>query len=135
MSSDLQRLSNALRAYVGSTWERIQSLERQIAWDELKQSTSGPQLETQPAAQPAAEPLDPKIQARRILGVADGASFEECRKAFLKLSDRSRPDRFDAGTVESDQAEHIQRRIQWAYNILTEDVPASEKRFRTLEVD
>lgn len=133
--SDLQRLSNALRAYIGGQWERIQSLERQLAWDELKQATGSPSEGASATPQIPTEPADPKVQARRILGVEEGASFEECRKAFLKLSDRSRADRFEPGSVESEQADLVQRRVQWAYNVLTENIPPSEKRFRTLEVD
>jgi hypothetical protein len=36
--------------------------------------------------------------------------------------------------VEAAQAIEIQRRVQWAYGVLTEGMDATERRFRTLEI-
>jgi DnaJ-domain-containing protein 1 len=134
--SEIERLGFALRAWVGQQWDRIQSLERQLALDELN-SPSGT-LATSPTSEGVPSnvaPRDHKAEARMILGVEGTAPFDEVRAAYLKLYDRSHPDKFSVGSDEHRQAEHIQRRVQWAYGILTADVSDSEKRFRSLEIE
>jgi len=84
----------------------------------------------------APEPAwDKKAYARKLLGVSEGCSFADLRKAFLRLNKRSDPANFPAGSAESDKAADIQRKVNWAYGVLTEDMDATEQRFRTLELD
>lgn len=129
---DLERVGGVLRAWMGQQWERIQSLERELALAELNSSSPSAQESPEPA--PSA-PRDLNREARMILGVSESASFDEVRKAYLKLVERSQPSRYDAGSEEARQADHVLRRVQWAYTLLTENTPSTEKRFRSLEID
>lgn len=139
--SSARRAYDLLRGYVQREWDRIQGLEWDKAADELK----GPQIDgssTQPvrtysSSEDTESPLaeDPNQLACRILGVAPGAPFDIVHKAFERLNRRSDPRNFPDGSEEQDQAITIQRRVQWAYKVLTENVPITEKRFRSLEIE
>jgi DnaJ-domain-containing protein 1 len=118
---------------MGQQWERIQSLERELALAELNAPGSSSVSETPEPA--VADLRDHNREARLILGVSESASFDEVRKAYLKLVERSQPNRFVPGSEESRQADHVLRRVQWAYTLLTESTPSTEKRFRSLEID
>ncbi|HEY3780554.1 MAG TPA: J domain-containing protein [Fimbriimonadaceae bacterium] len=139
-----KRAYNVLRGYVSTEWDRIKGLEHELAERELGQSP--------PAAAPAPTsnvtstseqlpiiprlaPDDKKAYARRLLGVAEGCSFEDVRKAFARLNKRSDPANFPNESPEAVKAADIQRKVAWAYNILTEGMDATERRFRTLELD
>jgi DnaJ-class molecular chaperone len=74
-------------------------------------------------------------RARRILGVSAGATFDETRRAFERLNKRGDPSRFPANSMEREHAAAIQKSVQWAYAVLTANVDAIEKRFRSLEID
>jgi hypothetical protein len=140
-----KRAYNLLRAYVGREWDRIKSLERLEAIDELKSSLN-PETAWEPEEQERAahqydaaveeSPVEkPEAVARQILGVSDTASFAEVRKAFEKLNKRSNPSNFPVGSQEERDAAAIQKRIHWAYRKLTDEMGSSEKRFRSLEID
>lgn len=133
-----RRAYDILRGYVNREWDRIQGLERSDALRELEDSLDPASPEYRPTPRPKLEdvpPADAKTHARHILGVNDAADFEEIRGAFDKLSKRSDPSRFPEESAESRQAADIQRKIYWAYSVLTEDVDTTERRFRSLEID
>lgn len=139
--SSARRAYDLLRGYVQREWDRIQGIEWDRAQDELKGpnqvgSASQPIGSSTPPEgidSPLAE--DPNQLACRILGVAPGAPFEIVHKAFERLNRRSDPRNFPEGSEEQIQAITIQRRVQWAYKLLTENVPITEKRFRSLEIE
>jgi hypothetical protein len=140
--SDAKRLYNVMRGYIGREWDRLKELEREMAMNELDASgVSETPASPQPDARPAKvvieipEGSDPKDAARRILGVDGTADFVVVQKAYLRLSKRSLPSSMPNGSEEQMQAEMIYRRVQWAYQTLTADTPAIEKRFGSLEVD
>ena len=70
-----------------------------------------------------------------INDLAEKATFEEIRRAFDKLNKRSAPERFPINSPERTQAAEIQKRIHWAYQMLTESLGTTEKRFRSLELE
>lgn len=137
--STSKRAYNLLRSYVGREWDRIKSWERQSAIEELEETT--------PRAEPTSKSDEERVvvyvpegttheeAARQILGVAADASFAEVRKTFERLSKRADPSRFNEGTPERRQAHDIQRKIHWAYKILSESASEAEKRFGSLEID
>ena len=141
--SEAKRAYNLLRGYVNREWDRIKSLELAKALEELDK----PSLET-PAVEEAKtapheevtkiiipEGMDVKEAARKILGVDEKASFDQIRHAFEKLNRRTQPGQFSEGSEEARSAIHLQRRVQWAYSILTVETSDAEKRFRSLEIE
>ncbi len=141
--SEAKRAYNMLRGYVNREWDRIKGLELAQAWQELD-GRPGEAAEPSNTSSETAngvtkivipEGTDIKDAARQILGVNKEASFDDIRRAFEKLNRRSQPDQFAAGTEEADHALQLQRRIQWAYAVLTAETSDSEKRFRSLEID
>jgi len=133
--SDFQRAYDVLRGYVNRELERIQDVDRTRAVDELAQppaswGTSKPAPEI-----PAAPPEDPKVLARRYLGVEPTADFDAVRKAYDRLMKRSDPANFPADSVERTRALELQKSVEWAYQQLVEDFPSTERRFRSLELE
>jgi hypothetical protein len=118
-----RRAYDILRGWVSHEWDRIREIERDLAEEELNRSMDDPY------------PARPATHARKLLGVAESASFEEIRKAFDRLNKRSDPARFPAGSSEREQAAEIQKRIHWAYKTLTDSFDTVDKRFRSLELD
>ena len=135
--SEARRAYDLLRGYVGREWDRLQGVERIQAEDELDRSTtSSPSAaSSKPSAVPDMKDVDPKVHARRILGVSSTASLEAVRESFERLNKRSDPSKFPPDTTERTQAAQIQRRIQWAYRQLVDGVDMTELRFRSLEID
>lgn len=134
--STAKRAYDILRGYVNQEWDRIKgySLDDD-AERELNDSLSGPVVTR--AAQPETPPAptgDP-VTARQVLGVSEGASFSEIRAAFDRIVKRTDPANFPPGSSEAAHAESIHRRVHRAYAILTEGMDATEKRFRTLEIE
>lgn len=138
-----KRAYNIMRGYVNREWERIQDLDRVYAEKELQDSMDKPaaaneavsEAEIDAKVQQLADQNDPKTRARQLLGVGPNATFDEIRKAFDRLNKRSEPNKFPAGSAEATQAASIQQRINWAYQVLTENVDVTEKRFKSLEID
>lgn len=132
-----RRAYDLLRGYVNHEWERIQEVEERFAEKELKEAVESPAPRpVEPAPTVAPEPTpDNRELARRLLGVGPEASFAEIRHAFERLNRRSDPSNFPAGSAEAKSAQEIQRRVQWAYAVLTDGMDATEKRFRSLEID
>jgi len=137
--SSAKRAYDLLRGYVNTEWERIKGVDLNDAERELNDSLANPV--TSPGGSTASKvapatpaPSDPAL-ARQILGVAEGASFIEIRTCFERIVKRTDPANFPTGSAEGAQAEMIHRRVHKAYAILTEGMDATEKRFRTLEID
>lgn len=137
---DARRAYDILRSYIGREFERIQklepvqNLERLLAEDELKSGGASPSAPA-PEAAPVEAPKDPKVEARKVLGVAETASYREIRQAYTKLSKRSADASLQAGSTEAAQANLIQRRVQWAYQVLSADFPETDRRFGSLEIE
>jgi hypothetical protein len=131
-----RRAYNLLRGYINTEWDRIQGIDQDKAWKELEQSLGKPAPASTPAeTQPqVATPEDRMAHARRLLGVAEGATFDEVRKAFDRLSKRSDPKNFPENSEESRQAAEILKKVNWAFGVLTDGMDATEKRFRSLEI-
>lgn len=129
-----KRAYDIMRGYVNREWERIKDLDRAYAEQELDDPVARP---APPASQPQApvSSVDPKERARELLGVGPEAAFDEIRRAFERLNKRSDPAKFPAGSSEAVQAADIQRRVNWAYQVLTENVDVTEKRFKSLEIE
>jgi hypothetical protein len=138
--STARRAYDIMRGYVNREWERIQGVALSDAEQELEASLEPGSLYEKPKAADAVattvshRPLD-EARAREVLGVAPDANFAEIRAAFERITKRSDPANFPAGSPESKQAEDIHRRVHRAYDLLTEGMDATEKRFRSLEID
>lgn len=137
-----RRAYDLLRGYVSHEWDRIQGIERNDAMDELDAALDATNpANYQAGAKPTEQvkvqlpPEDAKTYARQVLGVPENADFQTIRHSFEKLCKRSDPTRFPANSEESHQASDIQKRIYWAYGILTKDIDETEMRFRSLEID
>jgi hypothetical protein len=134
-----RRAYNLLRGYVHREWERIKDIDREQAEAELQDALDSPapippKRDTSAARPGTSEPLDleDKAHARRVLGVAENAGFEDIRRAFERLNRRSDPANFPENSPEAREAADIQRRVHWAYDLLTEGMDATERRFRSL---
>lgn len=131
-----RRAYDLLRGYVNREWDRIRGVEESDAYKELEAATKTPHGGEIPPVAPDSMPAhDPKGFARNILGVSESATFAEIRRSFERLSRRSNPDNFPAGSAEQRQAVDILKRVNWAYRILTEDANDVEKRFGSLEIE
>lgn len=125
-----RRAYDILRGYVGREWERIQGVEEDAAWKELQTERAKSTKEDLPPIPVA----NREAHARSLLGVGPTAGFGEVRKAFERLNKRSDPTNFPAGSPEATQAAEIQKRVHWAFGVLTENMDATEKRFKSLEI-
>jgi hypothetical protein len=134
-----RRAYDILRGYIGREYDRLQGLDRASAEDELRKAMTDPSVRSNPSVTNVPEPTDARAdsmeRAARVLGVESNAGFDEVRAAYEKLSKKILPSQFPAGSEERRQVAEIQRRIQWAYQTLTENVDAVEKRFRSLEIE
>lgn len=124
-----RRAYNVLRGYVNREWDRIHGIELDTAEQELLDY----EVKSQPAMAPA--PVNHQEHARRLLGVAADAKFADIRKAYLRLSQRSDPKNFPAGSEEAKQAAEIHRKVHWAFQQLAVDADPTEKRFSSLEIE
>jgi len=144
--STARRAYDLLRSYVNHELDRVRDLDA-AARRELDDALGGPRktpppipgAPTEPSTSPNGDQQAPKEQqielARRILGVGETAPFDEIRKAFERLNKRSDPNRFPTGSQERKEAEELNRRVNIAYRLLTEQISTTEKRFRSLEID
>src|SRR5262245_43506673 len=110
-----------MRGYINREWDRIQGIERSDALQELDDAldASSPNYKITPRPKVEVPFADQEAYARQVLGVPEKADFEAIRHAFEKLCKRSDPARFPANSEEAHQAADIQKRIYWAYNLLT----------------
>lgn len=124
-----------LRGFVNTEWDRITGLDQEAAWRELEQMTGGkPAQSPETTTVTLRTPEEKQAYARRLLGVPEKAPYDEIRKAFERLNTRSDPKNFPAGSEEAKQAADIQKRVNWAFGVLTENMDTTEKRFRSLEI-
>ena len=134
--STARRAYDLLRGYVHQEWERIQGLEHSDALEELDRAIDATRTDhVPPRSDPVKAVQDAKTVAREILGVGPNDSFTEIRKACEKLNKRSDPTRFPTDSAAAKEAAEIQRKVHWAYSILSEGIDGTEKRFRSLEID
>lgn len=130
-----RRAYDILRSFVNTEWERIRGIDYDKALEELNSPPVDSSSTSSLDQLPSPTPPDPMSTARSVLGVPEDASFEDIRKAFERLSSRSEPTRFTAGSEEQVHATQIQARVNWAYKLLTAEVSTTEKRFKSLEID
>jgi hypothetical protein len=136
--SEARRAYDLLRGYVNREYDRIRGVDLDNAERELNDSLANnmPAKSTTPTPQPATEQIASREErARRILGVAEGATFDDVRRSFERLNKRGDPTRFPVGSEEREHATAIQKSVQWAYGVLTANVDMIEKRFRSLEIE
>ena len=129
-----RRSYNILRGYVNREWDRLSSvnLSRDEADAERELSEFMPPIKEIVAP---ADVVPREVHARRLLGVAHDASFSQIHKTFERLNKRSDPKNFPEGSDEAIHAAQIQKRVNWAYGVLSEGVDTTEKRFRSLEIE
>lgn len=133
--STAKRAYDMLRGYVNREWERLQGVEMTDAERELHDAIENPAPRSSTAESKPEATADQAAIARQVLGVSEGATFADIRKSYERIAGRSDPANFPAGSPEAAQAEQIHRRVHRAYAILTEGMDATEKRFRSLEID
>ncbi len=133
--NEAKRAYDILRGYVNTEWDRIRGVDWNDAWRELQTSTTPPPSPTARLQDVSAPIQTPEETARVILGVTVDDDFEVIRRAFETLNRRTQPAQFAAGSSEEHAAANLQTRIHWAYNLLTNSVPSSEKRFKSLEIE
>lgn len=130
-----RRAYDLMRGYVNREWDRIKGVEFDDAERELQDALERPterKLDL-PGIQETAV-VDRQLTASKILGVPITAPFADIHRSFEKLKKRSDASNFPSGSPEAAQAIEIQRRVQWAYGVLTEGMDVTEKRFRSLEI-
>jgi len=140
---EAKRVYDLLRGYVYREYDRIRGVELDEAERELNDVMKGtpPPPRTSSTSSPPApssqgEPLASREErARRILGVTPDSNFDDIRRAFERLSKRGDPTRFPLNSEEREHAASIQKSVQWAYGVLTANIDANEKRFRSLEIE
>ncbi len=137
-----RRVYDLLRGYVNREYDRIRGVELDDAERELNETIRGTMPpKTTPTSSnsmstPQSEPVASREErARNILGVTSESNFDEIRRAFERLNKRGDPSRFPLGSAEREHAAAIQKSVQWAYGVLTVNVDAIEKRFRSLEIE
>lgn len=138
--SGIKRAYDIMRGYVNQEWDRIRGVDYENADRELEEALRNPVSraasdERYEVTTRELSEIEKPAYARKLLGVAEGASFTQIRKKFEQLNERADPSKFPAGSVEREQAILIQRRITWAYQVLTEKLDETEKRFRSLEIE
>jgi hypothetical protein len=134
--SSARRAYDILRGYINREFDRIQDVARSSAEDELNQALDGPVMPTQTVGRDFdVVILTDEEKAREILGVGPAASFEEIKKAFNRLNERSDPAKFPEGSAEARKATEIRSRVHKAYRILSDKFDVTERRFRSLEID
>lgn len=129
----MDRAWNLARSFVGQEIERIKGVERELALQELNTPPKAtPQI---PPAAPAASqaPLSDE-QARKLLGVADTASFSEIRTAFERIYSRADPYKFANDPDLKLNAQIIRDRVVAAYRQLSKGQDATDLRFGSLDL-
>lgn len=138
--STARRAYDLMRGYINHEYDRLKEMDLWDAWRELDSPVDPakrpPSIEPEgPAGEQQAPQQDQIDLARRILGVSETATFDEIRKAYERQNKRSDPSRFPEGSQERARAAILHRQINIAYQKLTESVPTTEKRFRSLEIE
>lgn len=134
--STARRAYDLLRSYVNHEWERVRDLDVFRAMQELDAPTVASPSERVTTTR-VIEPGTPEAQdaARKVLGIGADAPFDEVRRQFERLARRADPQRFPEDSEERRNATELLRQVTWAYNELTRDVPTTQKRFQSLEIE
>lgn len=132
-----RRAYDILRGYVNAEWDRINGSDSiSDAERELNDALENPVRPSKPTVVDADYRfLTDSERARKDLGVGPEATFAEIRASFDRITKRTDPANFPAGSEEARMAEEIHRRVHRAYTHLTEGMDSTEKRFRSLEID
>lgn len=130
-----RRAYDLMRGYVNREWDRIKGVEFESAERELQDALERPtERKLDVSGMSETVVVDRQLTASKILGVPINAPYADIHRAFEKLKKRSDASNFPSGSPEAAQAIEIQRRVQWAYGVLTEGMDVTEKRFRSLEI-
>lgn len=130
-----RRAYDLMRGYVNREWDRIKGVEFDSAERELQEALERPtERKLDLSGMSETVVVDRQLTASKILGVPINAPYADIHRAFEKLKKRSDASNFPSGSPEAAQAIEIQRRVQWAYGVLTEGMDVTEKRFRSLEI-
>lgn len=136
--STAKRAYDLVRGHLSQIGDRIRDLDVLDAYDELNAALN-PAEPAEPTVtvtpRTVTDPAEKRRIALGILGIQEGATYQEIRQAFERLGRRSNPSLFPEGTPERNQATEIHRKVHWAYGVLTEEVDPTEKRFRSLELE
>lgn len=143
--NEAQRAYNLLRGYVNREWDRVKGMEFMDALKELDEPLTDKQAsmaeksdgvsDSREVPLDAEQPETHEAAARSILGVFADADFQTIRHAYEKISRRCQPENFPENSPEAETAQQLLRRATWAYTFLTKNVPSSEKRFKSLEIE
>lgn len=143
--SEARRAYNILRSYVNREWDRIKGLDVLDAIRELEAdiNKTAPQTEETEKKAETVEDEKKELQqiaeytanARQILGVSEGDNYTKIRKAYERISRKAQPENFNEGSPEAQHADMLLRRATWAFQYLTRHLSATEKRFKSLEID
>lgn len=78
---------------------------------------------------------DPLDYHYKLLGLESGADFAAVQAAYSKLSARSDPSRFPAGSSDARAAQQIRHRLDTSFKTLREALDTTAARFGLLEFD
>ncbi|KAA0225032.1 hypothetical protein FCG40_10220 [Fimbriimonadia bacterium ATM] len=142
-----RRAYDLLRAYVGREWERIESVFERDARKELDDYLkAGKPTDTVPPPPPPspARHRTPAEQAKeesrierayKVLNLSPGASLQDLKRAYKRLSERSLPTNFPEGTEERRKAAEVHLKVQEAYDTLLPLLDQRLRRFQSLDLD
>lgn len=141
--STARRAYNLLRAYINREWERLESVFRADAERELEESLSPTAVPAPPQTSDQSERTDVETseqerrlqEAYRVLGLSRDASLTDLKRAYRRLSERSRPTNFPDGSEERKRAARIHLKVQEAYDTLLPVLDARMRRFKSLDLD
>lgn len=141
--STARRAYNLLRAYINREWDRLESVFRADAERELEESLNPTAASAPPQTSDQSERTAVHIseeerrlqEAYRVLGLSRDASLTDLKRAYKRLSERSRPTNFPEGSEERKRAARIHLKVQEAYDILLPILDTRLRRFKNLDID
>jgi DnaJ-class molecular chaperone len=141
--STARRAYNLLRAYINREWDRLESVFRADAERELEESLTTTTAPASPQTSDHSERADEETsgeerrleEAYRVLGLSRDASLTDLKRAYKRLSERSRPANFPEGSEERKRAARIHLKVQEAYDTLLPLLDARLRRFKSLDLD
>lgn len=141
--STARRAYNLLRAYINREWDRLESVFRADAERELEESLNPTPASAPPQTSDKSERTGIDIseeerrlqEAYRVLGLSRDASLTDLKRAYKRLSERSRPTNFPEGSEERKRAARIHLKVQEAYDTLLPILDTRLQRFKSLDLD
>lgn len=133
--SSFRRGYDILRAYIGREWERIESITEASAREELNSYLNNEPKSPPPT--PAKQNLDGPLDlatAYKVLNLTKDANVEDLKRAYNRLSERSKPENFPEGSDERKQAARVHLRVQEAYDLLLPKLDQTRQRFSNLDI-